>query len=216
VVRVVLASASPRRPELLAALLDEFDIVPSDVPEEAYGSPAEDAVRLAVAKARAVAADESGAVVIGADTIVHDGSRAYGKPGSPGEAVDMLRALRGRKHTVYTGVSVIDDEIELRGCSAAEVELVDLTDAEIASYLASGRPLDKAGAYAIQDEDVPTVSALKGCYCCVVGLPLWRLRSLLEAAGVPCKDPRAAISHCRECPERGMRHEGRGMRAGMT
>ncbi len=207
--RVVLASASPRRRGLLAALIDVFDVVPSDVPEEMHGVPAGDAVRLALTKAREVAANLPGAVVIGADTIVHDGSRSYGKPGSPGEAADMLRTLRGRRHIVYTGVAVIRDGVERLGCSAAGVELAGFTDEQIATYVASGRPLDKAGGYAIQDEDVPTVARLKGCYCGVVGLPLWRLRSLLEAAGVACKDPGEAIARCRECPEK---HDARMQR----
>ncbi len=200
--RVVLASASPRRRELLAALIDAFDVVPSDVLEAMRGTPNSDAVRLALAKARAVAAIEGDAVVIGADTIVHDGTRAYGKPASAGEAVDMLRALRGRRHTVHTGVAVVRDGVERSSCGEAGVQLAALTDEQIAAYVASGRPLDKAGAYAIQDEDVPTVSRLDGCYCCVVGLPLWRLRGLLEATGVDCKDPRMSISRCRDCPER--------------
>lgn len=200
--RVVLASASPRRRELLAALLPGFEVIPSDVPEEADGDPSEDAIRLAIAKARAVADEIPGAIVVGADTIVHDGVRSYGKPAGPVGAAAMLRALRGREHAVYTGIAVVRDGAVSSGCSVARVELANLNDAQIEAYVASGRPLDKAGAYAIQDEDVPTVARLEGCYCAVVGLPLWRLASLLEAAGVPCRDPGDSLPRCRACPER--------------
>ncbi|MCC7365009.1 MAG: septum formation protein Maf [Dehalococcoidia bacterium] len=200
--RVILASASPRRRELLTALIDEYDVVPSDVDETMTGDPHADAVRLAEAKARAVAQAHPGAVVIGSDTIVHDGTRPYGKPGSPEEAAEMLRALRGRRHVVVTGVAVVSDGDAACGWSEAGVTLATLPDDAIAGYVASGRPLDKAGSYAIQDEDVPTVAALDGCYCCVVGLPLWRLRGELVAAGVACRTPDTAFARCAGCPER--------------
>lgn len=200
--RIVLASASPRRRELLAALVSDFEVAPSSVPEETDGDPAADATRLALAKARAVAGQLPGALVIGSDTIVHDGMRAFGKPADAAEAVAMLGALRGRTHTVYTGVAVVRVGEERSGCSAARVELANLDDAQIEAYVASSRPLDKAGAYAIQDEDVPTVARLDGCYCAVVGLPLWRTRELLESLGVECHDPGVALARCRECPER--------------
>lgn len=200
--RVVLASASPRRRELLAALVREFDVVPSDVPEDAEGDPVEDAVRLASGKALAVAAQLPGAIVIGCDTIVHDGARAYGKPRDAAEAVKMLSDLRGRRHRVVTGVAVAVDGRLSTDHSVATVHLRNMDDATIDAYVVSGRPLDKAGAYAIQDVDVPTVDGLDGCYCCVVGLPLWRLRGLLEQAGVTCNDPASTYAYCRVCPDR--------------
>lgn len=200
--RIILASASPRRRELLGGLLSDFEVIPSHVPEEATGDPAGDARRLALAKARAVAALAPGAVVVGADTIVHDGQRSYGKPADAGEAAGMLRALRGREHSVYTGLAVVAGGLELAGLSVSQVRLAALTDEQIDAYVASGRPLDKAGAYAIQDEDVPTVAGLEGCYCAVVGLPLWNLARLLEAAGVSCREPAAWFARCEACPER--------------
>jgi septum formation protein len=198
----VLASGSPRRRELLAALVAEFEVVPSDVPEEAAGDPVQDALHLAEAKARAVAETASDAVVIGCDTIVHDGRRSYGKPVDAADALRMWRELRGRSHRVVTGVAVVFEGKVLTGHSEAAVTLADLGDETIAQYVASGRPLDKAGAYAIQDDDVPTVARLDGCYCCVVGLPLWRLRGLLERAGVACRKPGETYGRCRACPER--------------
>lgn len=227
--RVVLASASPRRREFLAALLSDFDAIPSEIDEPMTGDAESDAMRLACDKARAVAAARPEAIVIGADTIVHDGLRPYAKPASPAEAISILRSLRGREHRVVTGLAVVvpaEDDRDAAGAaaspwpadaarrrgragggtrsgfSAARVTLENLSDGAIAAYVASGRPLDKAGAYAIQDEDVPTVAVLNGCYCCVVGLPLWRLRDELLAAGVAAREPHLTFACCADCPER--------------
>ena len=199
---VVLASASPRRRELLKALLDEATVDPADLDERTTDDPRADARRLAREKASAVARRHPGAVVIGADTIVHDGERAYGKPGDAETAVGMLRALGGKPHLVVTGIAVVSASGAASEVSASRVTLPDLDDSAIATYVASGRPLDKAGAYAIQDEDVPTVTALDGCYCSVMGLPLWRLRALLATAGVVAREPHDTLSRCVGCPER--------------
>ncbi len=200
--RIILASASPRRLELLRALIPGFDVVVSDVPEAMTGDPVADSMRLAQAKAEAVSARHAGAVVIGADTIVHDGVRAYGKPADTGDALAMWKLLRGKTHRVITGIAVVCDGQVRAGYSESQVTLSMLNDADVARYVASGRPLDKAGAYAIQDEDVPTVARLDGCYCCVVGLPLWRLRGLLRATGVECALPTNVFERCEACPER--------------
>ena len=201
-VPVVLASASPRRRELLRALLDDVTIDPAGIDEHTTGDPRADARRLAREKASAAARRHPGAVVIGADTIVHDGERTYGKPGDPDAAVTMLRALRGKPHLVATGVAVISAGGAASEVSTSEVILADLSDEAIAAYVESGRPLDKAGGYAIQDEDVPTVAALDGCYCSVMGLPLWRLRALLATAGLAAREPHCALPRCEGCPER--------------
>ena len=105
--RIVLASASPRRRELLRALLDDVMVDPADIHEQTTDNPRDDARRLAREKASAVARRHPGAVVIGADTIVHDGERAYGKPGDEETATAMLRALRGKPHLVVTGIAVV-------------------------------------------------------------------------------------------------------------
>ena len=203
-VPIVLASASPRRRELLRALLGDANaaVDPAGIDERADGDPRDDARRLAREKAAAVARRHPGAAVIGADTIVHDGERAYGKPGDAATATAMLRALRGGAHLVATGVAVVSASGAASEVSASRVTLADLDDAAIAAYVASGRPFDKAGAYAIQDEDVPTVAALDGCYCSVMGLPLWRLRALLATAGVAARAPDRALPRCAACPER--------------
>jgi septum formation protein len=203
--RIILASASPRRRELLAALLPEFEVVAADIPEPVSGDPVHDAVSLAEAKLAAVSETLSpgdDAVIIAADTIVHDGKKAYGKPADADDAVRMLRELQGREHRVITGLAVGRGTQVEGGYSEAWVHMASLRTASIAEYVASGRPLDKAGAYAIQDEDVPTVDRIEGCYCAVMGLPLWRLREMLVAAGVECADPGASVSRCASCPER--------------
>ena len=200
--RIVLASASPRRRELLRALLDDVMVDPADIHEQTTDNPRDDARRLAREKASAVARRHPGAVVVGADTIVHDGERAYGKPGDEETATAMLRALRGKPHLVVTGIAVVSASGAASDISAADVTLAELSDETIAAYVASGRPLDKAGAYAIQDEDVPTVSAFDGCYCSVMGLPLWRLRTLLATAGVVTREPHHTLPRCAGCPER--------------
>ncbi len=199
---VVLASASPRRRELLRALLDDATVDPAAIDERTTDDPRADARRLAREKASAVSRRHPGAVVLGADTIVHDGERAYGKPGDADTALAMLRVLRGKTHRVVTGIAVVSASGAASDVSTSEVTLSSLADETIAAYVASGRPLDKAGAYAIQDEDVPTVAMLDGCYCSVMGLPLWRLRALLATAGVVTREPHHALPRCAACPER--------------
>lgn len=199
--RVILGSGSPRRRELLAALIPAYDVISADIPEPMGSDPREDAVRLAAAKAQAVASAHPGALVIGADTIVHDGVRAFGKPVDPADAVATWHALRGRDHRVVTGIAVAHHGAVATGLGESRVRLANISDAAVEAYVASGRPLDKAGAYAIQDQDVPTVEALDGCYCCVVGLPLWRLRALLVGAGLTPSRPDTVLARCADCPD---------------
>ncbi len=197
--RVILASGSPRRRELLAALIDDFEVVVSGVDEPWELDPVANAVNLARAKASDVHKRRPGTIVIGADTIVFDGERSYGKPADAGEALAMWSALRGRTHRVVTGIAVASDESTDATAILAEVELTGLDDEAIHAYVASGRPMDKAGAYAIQDEDVPTVTRLDGCYCSVMGLPLWTLKAALERAGIGCREPQATFERCNAC-----------------
>ncbi len=200
--QVVLASASPRRSELLRALIDDFEVLPSDVPEPLTGDARHDAQLLATAKAQAVATLRPDAFVIGADTIVYEGANLYGKPVDAKDAVAMLQTLRGRQHFVVTGVAVFAAGHIGAGWSESRITLSNLSDAQVAAYVASSRPMDKAGAYAIQDEDVPTVAAREGCYCSTMGLPLWRLKRMLEAHSVPCRPPHTTFTQCIDCPER--------------
>ena len=194
--RIILASASPRRRELLRALIDAFEVVPADVPEPLTDDPLADALALALAKARHIANLHPDAVVIGADTVVFDAERSYGKPADEPEAIRMWRALGGRTHRVVTGIAVVAATGEFTASGVSSVTLADLDTVRIADYVFSGRPMDKAGAYAIQDEDVPTVERLEGCYCSVMGLGLWTLRDLLARAGIEAREPSATFARC--------------------
>jgi septum formation protein len=182
--RVILASASPRRRELLRFICPDFDVLPSGVDETLEEPPSpEAAARLALRKARAVAARTGEGIVLAADTLVVVGGASLGKPLDQEDARAMLRRLSGCPHHVITGVAVI--EARTRGeRSAAVVSHVfmrELGPSEIDAYVATGEPDDKAGAYAIQGHGGRLVAALLGSYTNVVGLPLLAVRRLLAA-----------------------------------
>ncbi|MDI6870522.1 MAG: Maf family protein [Bacillota bacterium] len=186
---LILASASPRRRELLRLLGYPFRAVPSNAPEPPFtgGDPAEYAVELARAKARQVAAGRKRpAAVLGADTVVVLDQQVFGKPRDEAEAAAMLRALSGRTHRVITGLVLIDPGA---GEEAAAVQTAvtfrPLTPEQIARYVATGEPLDKAGAYAIQGRGAALVTGLEGCYFNVVGLPVATVAEMLARRGYP-------------------------------
>ena len=187
---LILASRSPRRHRLLAYLDLPFRVVIPQVEEDfapvATGKPEDLAEALALAKAEAVASEEGEGIVIAADTIVVDGDTILGKPADSSEAAAMLRRLRGKTHRVITGRAVVDAGGGQRPAShvVTAVHMRPYSDAEIAAYVARGDPLDKAGAYAIQDEQFHPVGSYDGCYCNVVGLPLKALLILLRRAGL--------------------------------
>jgi septum formation protein len=191
-VRLILASASPRRRELLAALGVVFDVVPSDVDETLEPVPLPDAVgRLALRKARAVAAGRRAGLVLAADTIVVIDGTALGKPADAADARAMLTALRGRTHEVMTGIAVVDaatgrDAVET---VVSRVTMSAYSDAARDAYVAGGEPLDKAGAYAIQGEGGALVSAWEGSHSNVVGLPLAETAALLRRFGLAVSAP---------------------------
>lgn len=201
--RVILASASPRRRELLAELLDEFEVIPAGVAEDLESvSPSATALLLAVMKALAISADVPDAAILGSDTVVHDGQRYYGKPAGEEDAAAMLTALAGREHLVATGVALVLGGTLAGAVSETVVRMSPLSADAIRAYVASGRPLDKAGAYAIQDEDVPTVAGIDGCYCGVMGLPLWETWDLLRRHIAVLRQPGVVLARCRACPAR--------------
>lgn len=184
---LVLASASPRRRELLRRLVTRFDVVASTV-DETLGGPVSAAAVAAVAwrKARAVAAVAGTGLVLAADTVVVIDGEALGKPLDRAAARMMLRRLRGRPHAVITGVAVMRAPAG-PGAWAAEVSTVVMravSDAEIARYVATDEPMDKAGAYAVQGEGARLVVAVIGSYSNVIGLPLAATRRLLAGAGL--------------------------------
>ncbi len=186
----ILASNSPRRRELLKLLRLDFSVCPADVDENTRAGEAPPAyvLRLAEQKARAVASKLDGArVIISADTTVVDEGEILGKPRNAEDAEKMLTRLRGRSHQVLTGISVHfpQENVLINDMGVTEVPMRAYSDDEIQAYIASGDPMDKAGAYAIQHSGFHPVENLKGCYANVVGLPLCHLARTLHKAGMP-------------------------------
>jgi len=169
--KIVLASGSPRRHELLKYIVPDFEILPSDIEEIASGSPVEQVVKLALDKAGDIAAKRPSAVVIGADTLVAIGDVILGKPKDKADAARMLRMLSGNMHYVYTGIAVIADGKAKTECVCTEVTFNEMTDVEIAGYIDTGEPMDKAGAYGIQGWGGKFIDRIDGCYFNVMGLP---------------------------------------------
>lgn len=183
---IILASASPRRRELLSTAGLSFSVRVADVEEiiDENATPDEVVKSLALQKAQAVARDNPSAVVIGADTVVVLDGTILGKPENEQNAVQMLTALSGRSHTVYTGVALIKgDEVKIF-CEATEVEFYDLTKEEIEDYVATKDCMDKAGAYGIQSRGCVLISKIDGDYFNVVGLPVSRVYRELKAFGI--------------------------------
>lgn len=185
--RLVLASQSPRRRELLAGLGFELDVRPANADETQRPgeTPAEYVLRVARDKARAVPGD----VVLGADTAVVVKGTVLGKPADPADARRMLRTLSGEAHEVLTGVCVRRNAgalgVELDTVVTTEVRFARLTSAQIEWYVSTGEPLDKAGAYALQGAGGVFVEAVEGSVSNVIGLPLGETLQLLRRAGLP-------------------------------
>lgn len=179
-----LASASPRRSELLAQAGFSFEVHPAHIPEEPLTNenPIAYVVRLAREKAQAVF-DELGdpqAVVLGADTTVTLDGHILGKPEDAADAARMLRMLSGRTHRVMTGVAVATAKGAEVAAEVTGVQFLTLSEEDIAAYVATGEPIDKAGAYAIQGRAARWIPRVEGCYFNVVGLPLALVSTLLE------------------------------------
>ena len=181
--QVVLASASPRRKELLGKVVSEFLVCPCNKQEGRPAlKPPEYVKYLAGFKARCVydtLADKVDKVVVGSDTIVVLKGKILGKPIDSAEAKEMLRALSGRAHSVFTGVCILSDKKEKAFFVATRVRFVNLSDDQIDDYIATGSALDKAGAYGIQDSGF--VKKIVGSYDNVMGLPTERLRKELKS-----------------------------------
>ena len=181
---IILASNSPRRKTLLNLLGWNFDVVPADVDESVLAEepPKNYVLRLAESKARVVAElMGDNAVIISADTTVVDEDEILGKPIDAADAAHMLLRLRGRIHQVYTGLAVYyPSDVLLTDLGVANVPMRNYTEEEMHKYIASGDPLDKAGAYAIQHDEFQPVDTLKACYANVVGLPLCHLTRTLR------------------------------------
>ena len=184
---LVLASNSPRRRQLLALAGWPFNISAADVDESQHPdeSPSDYVLRLAEAKARAVAGD-SDQIVIAADTTVVDGMDILGKPKDNAEAVAMLTRLRGHTHQVYTGVALLrlSDELLLKEVCITDVPMRNYSDEEILAYVQTGDPLDKAGAYAIQHPGFRPVADMSGCYANVMGLPMCHVTRMMQKVNI--------------------------------
>lgn len=183
---LILASASPRRRELLEKLNVSFAIDPAAGPEDppAGADAAETVKSLSAAKALEVAGRHPGCVVIGADTVVEADGVILGKPLDEADAFSMLRSLAGREHRVYTGVTVVQGDTILSEAEMTRVFFRPLTDREIEAYIATGEPMDKAGAYGYQGFAGLFVERIDGDFFNVVGLPLCRLSQMLASLGV--------------------------------
>ncbi len=186
--RFILASQSPRRRELLASIGLDFDVVPSNIPE-ARGedeSPEEYVARLSREKAAAIAREHPSRWIIAADTTVLLGDQMLEKPLDDEDAKRMLATIAGRTHIVYTGVTLqnVERQHHETRVATSEVRMLPLDARDVAWYVATGEPLDKAGAYAVQGIGAMFIDSIHGSYTNVVGLPLATLFQMLRKAGL--------------------------------
>jgi septum formation protein len=189
--KIILASGSPRRKELLSKLGYQFDIVIPDLDETPFPgeNPAEHVLRLSLAKAQMIAKDHPNDLIIGADTIVVLDNTILGKPASPIEAISMLKFLSGKSHIVYTGLSLVirDEIIFISKYDATTVVFNNLDEKAIQEYVASGEPLDKAGAYGIQGMGSFLVNRYDGEFDTVIGFPTKLFKKMYEEV-VSCRN----------------------------
>ncbi len=185
--KIILASKSPRRKELMDLLNVDYEIIVSDADETLENglSMEEQSKKLAFIKAKAVFDETSGdRLVIGSDTLVYKGSEKLGKPGNRENAIKMLNKLKGSIHHVCTGIAILvqnDDKYqEFLDCSTTAVFINDMTDKEILEWVDTGKAFDKAGGYAIQEEFVKHISKIEGNYASVVGLPIDKVYDVIK------------------------------------
>ena len=184
---LILASQSPRRRELLGLIAADFSVCPADIDETMDETlpMAERVADLSARKARAVAETHPGAAVVGSDTVVVLDGAPLGKPHDEADAHRMLAALSGRVHEVVTGVALaLPDGTLLRDATVTRVRFAPLSEQEIAAYVATGEPMDKAGAYGIQGLGARFIEGIEGDYYSVMGLPVRRLYELMRGNGL--------------------------------
>lgn len=180
---IVLASKSPRRQELLARIVPDFRVLVTDADENISGDVTPEEFVMLLAERKARAADLKESLVIGADTIVVCDGKILGKPRDAADAERMLKLLSGRSHYVYTGVCVVQNGNAVVDYEKTQVFFDTLSDEDIAAYVRSGEPMDKAGSYGIQGAGVLFVREIRGDYNNVVGLPLFKLGKMLKSFG---------------------------------
>lgn len=182
--QIILASASPRRKKLLKKIIKNLKVVAGKVKESRIKAktPIGFALKAALAKATDVAKKQKNSLVIGADTIVVLDNKILGKPKTKKEAVAMLKKLRGKTHQVITGIAVVDSETNSKATDydITQVKMKKVPDQNILDYVKSGKPMDKAGAYGIQEIEKTFGITIKGNYDNVVGLPVGKLKSLIQ------------------------------------
>ncbi len=206
--QIILASTSPRRNELLSLTGWSFEISPANIDEALHPgeTPAQYVIRLAETKAHMVGSRAApGQIVLAADTTVADGLVVLGKPADAAEALEMLLQLRGRVHQVYTAVAVFDPATgqSAHDLCTSQVRMRRYRRDEVEAYVASGDPMDKAGAYAIQHPVFRPVEHFAGCFASVMGLPLCHVTRTLQKFGLlPMRDvPQACQVHLNyQCP----------------
>jgi nucleoside triphosphate pyrophosphatase len=193
--RLVLASASPRRRELLVQAGFTFEVHPAHIPEDPLPNedPVAYVVRLAREKAQAVfnELNDAAATILGADTTVTLDNHILGKPEDAADGARMLRLLSGRTHRVMTGIAVVTAESAEVAAEVTGVRFLALSDEEIDAYIATGEPMDKAGAYAIQGRAARWIPRIEGCYFNVVGLPLSLVSTMLDLGELPATRSRS-------------------------
>ena len=203
---LILASTSPRRRELLSCLGVDFRVVPPSTLEDMKPNetPREMVERLALSKAMSVTRSLANGLVVGADSVVVLDGQVLGKPVDNTQAREMLRSLRGREHHVMTGVALVDaaDQDTHMTSESSLVTMREYSDDQLEAYVASGEPMDKAGAYAVQDRVFRPAKRLEGCYTNVMGLPLCSLVDMLRDAGLEVGPVRCTqvTRECSQCP----------------
>lgn len=185
--RLILASTSPRRREILALLGAPFEVIAPEFDEKLSAdlSIEDEVLRFAAGKARSVARDAAQSVVIGSDTMIGLDGAKIGKPLDPGDAARILHSLAGKTHMIYTAVAIVDgDRPGLTTLEKVSVEMRAYTDQEIEEYLSCGESLDKAGAYSIQGEGSRLIKSIRGDYLAAVGMPLKPIAEYLKSRGI--------------------------------
>ena len=185
---LILASGSPRRLELIKMIgIEDFKVIPDTTVEEISPglSPEQTVCNIALQKAKNVSLScDYGDIIIAADTLVYLDGRPLGKPDGPESALAMLRELSGRRHTVYTGVAILRNGTHITVAEATDVYFREMSENEMAAYVESGEPMDKAGSYAAQGRGAVFVERVEGDFFNVMGLPLCRLVMMLREFGV--------------------------------
>lgn len=185
--KLILASTSPRRKEILSLLGIPFSVIPSNYEEDMTIplSPEKLVQHLALGKAENVANTSSNAIIIGSDTFVSFEGKVMGKPHTPKKAKEMLRMLSGKKHTLYTGLAIIDIESKktITDFATTDIYFANMTEKDIDDYVATKEPLERAGAYALQEKGSIYISRLDGDYLAAIGLPLRLVVKYLKDLG---------------------------------